>query len=141
MKILKPFIYLSILIAFLSLSSEPYAQNTDKKFNKTPEEIAKKRTDRINEIVSLTTTQYDQIYGLFVSHVTLAKEKRQQFGTDKKGFRDAMKESRKNLHQQVRSVLTEEQAAKLKQHKEQMREKRQHRKKNKQDSGDAPKSY
>ena len=62
----------AIIFFVLFFSSVISFAQVDEKYPKNPEEIARKITDRIQDELQLSGTQYDQVYEIFVKHITQA---------------------------------------------------------------------
>jgi len=103
-----------IFAIFISLVSS-YAQVNEKHLKKTPEEIARKIADKLQDELQLSDTQYDQVYEIFVKHITQVQADREKYGKeDSEEMKNAIMERRKNLRSELENVLSDEQMEKLK---------------------------
>ena len=120
-------IFTLIFIALFSFSVNSYSQKDEKAPKKTPEELARKIADTLRIELQLSDTQYDQVYDIFLSHISKVREDRKKYGKeDTEDRQNARKERRKNLKAELDNVLSDEQMVKLKElHKE--RKNRRHK--------------
>ena len=103
-----------ILAIFFSLVSS-YAQVDVKHSKKTPEEIARKIADKLQDELQLSDTQYDQVYEIFLKHITQVHADREKYGKeDSEERKNAIMDRRKNLKSELENVLSDEQMEKLK---------------------------
>jgi Spy/CpxP family protein refolding chaperone len=109
-----------LLLAVLISTGNIFAQVNDKP-KKTPEERAKFRADKMKENLNLTDEQYQSIYSMMLTNMLDRKSLREQYSTDKEGFKKAMKEKRKNNREQLKNILNDDQKAKMKQMRKQHR--------------------
>jgi hypothetical protein len=107
-----------ILLALIITAGNLFAQSNDKP-KKTPEERAKFRTDKMKENLNLSDEQYQSVYSMILSNIQERKNLREQYGTDKEGFKKAMKERRKTNKDQLKNILNDDQKAKLKEMRKQ----------------------
>lgn len=73
--------------------------------NKNPEEIAKTRTDRMDQKLSFTDTQRKEIYAF---HLKQAQD-HQKVIAERKAYREKMKQQRMADHEKMMGLLTPEQ--------------------------------
>ncbi len=119
----KSFALLLIITAFFT-SSTLFAQQDFNK--KTPEERAQKQSERMKKSLDLSDEQYQQIYDIFLKHITDADNIRNSSSVneDKSGKKEELKALRKNTHSKINTVLTPEQQVKFEQLLKEMKEKR-----------------
>ena len=111
-----------ILAIFFSLVSS-YAQVDEKQPKKTPAEIATKIADVLRKELQLSDTQYDEVYEIFVNHITQVQADREKYGKeDSEERKNAIMERRKNLRSELENVLSDEQMEKLKELRKKRRE-------------------
>jgi hypothetical protein len=90
----------------------------------SPEEMAQKRVDRLDEKVSLTETQKTETYAIVLEGIIDIQNLKEEDSTYKEAFRTI----KKDLREQIKEVLTEEQRAILKESRDQ--KKRTHHQEN-----------
>lgn len=120
----KTYLTTAILIfaIFFSLVSS-YAQVDEKQPKKTPDEIATKIADVLRKELQLSDTQYDEVYEIFVNHITQVQADREKYGKeDSEERKNAIMERRKNLKSELENVLSDEQMEKLKELRKKRRE-------------------
>jgi Spy/CpxP family protein refolding chaperone len=136
----KIFSIVVILIALIGINTTFAQVNDDvKKPKLTPEERAKMITDKMQKRLSLSESQYQSIYDIILVRITERRKEREQFQGERKAFRESQKEKNKAAKQQIKSILTDEQKAQLKEMKKQRKmekgnknkEGRKHKNKNK----------
>lgn len=121
----------SILILLASLFTIDSLAQVDEKQKKTPEEIARKITDRLQDELQLSGAQHEQVYEIFVNHITQVQADREKYGKeDSEERKNAIIERRKNLKSELEKVLSDEQMEKL---KELHKKRRQHDRKGQND--------
>ncbi len=120
-----------IVLALLTISSVSYSQNDSKPNsgkNKTPEEFAKKKTDRLNQELSLSQEQYNKIYDLMLTKAAERKANKEKFkNLEKTERKELKKQNRENFKKQMQSILTQEQFAKLEKMKANKKDKRKNK--------------
>lgn len=89
----------------------------------TPEERAKKRTDRLTETLALNEKQQKQVYELTLEQIKDREQLRQQ----RNDMRIESTAKRENAEKKMAEILNEEQRAKWEEHKKQNRERRMDR--------------
>lgn len=112
---------LVFLLAVLISAGNIFAQVNDKP-KKTIEERAKFRADKMKDKLNLTDDQYQSVYNMMLTNMQDRKSLKEQYGTDKEGFKKAMKEKRKNNREQLKNILNDDQKAKMKQMRKQHRQ-------------------
>lgn len=119
----KSFALLLIITAFFT-SLNLFAQQDFNK--KTPEERAQKQSERMKKSLDLSDEQYQQIYDIFLKHITDADKIRNSSSVneDKSGKKEELKALRKTTHSKINTVLTPEQQVKFEQLLKEMKEKR-----------------
>lgn len=116
----KIFSIIVILIALIGLNTTFAQVNDDvKKPKKTPEEIAKMVTDRMQKRLNLTDAQYQSIYDIMLARITERRKEREQFQGEQKAFRETQREKNKAAREQIKSILTDEQKAQIKEMRKQ----------------------
>ncbi|MBK9334205.1 MAG: hypothetical protein IPM96_17800 [Ignavibacteria bacterium] len=122
-----------MILAFLTFSAVSYSQDDSKQYsgkNKTPEEFAKKRTDRLNQELSLSEDQYKKVYDLMLTKASERKANKEKYkNLEKTERKELKKQSRENFMKQMQGILTQEQISKLEKMKANKKDK--HRNKNK----------
>ena len=114
-------VILIFAIFFSSVSS--YAQVDEKQPKKIPDEIATKIADILRKELQLSDTQYDEVYEIFVNHITQVQADREKYGKEDSDERkNAIMERRKNLRSELENVLSDEQMEKLKELRKKRRE-------------------
>ncbi|HRE41030.1 MAG TPA: hypothetical protein PLG90_06830 [Ignavibacteria bacterium] len=96
-------IVVAVMFAFTAVT---YAQSDSKK-GKSPEEFATKKATKMKEKLSLTDEQYKQVYDIFYANSTKMLELRNS--TDKEGRKEAMRQNRESVKNQLAGVLTSSQ--------------------------------
>lgn len=89
------------------------------KQKKTPEERAKMMTDKLNDIVQLSTDQYSTIYDLLLNNIQQNVSDRKTYTGSKEDLKFMIKERNKATRQKIRTLLTDDQIAKLKEYRKQ----------------------
>jgi len=100
--------------------------------DKTPEQIAERRSDKLRKILNLDDYQYKQVYEIIynsVSEINNLREKMKNNGTDKTVFRHDIKKIRTETYEKIKSVLNQEQQNKF----EELRKKRMEKAKQRKD--------
>ncbi|WP_256005641.1 DUF4890 domain-containing protein [Pedobacter deserti] len=96
----------------VGLSTMAFAQDgRDKGQVRTPEERAKKMTERLNKDLSLTADQQSKIYALNLEAAKKAKEAHVKGEKKVKADRAAFKAAREAHENQINSILTDQQKA------------------------------
>jgi len=122
-----------MILAFLTVSAVSYSQDDSKKYsgkNKSPEEFAKKRTDKLNQELSLSEDQYKRVYELMLAKASERKANKEKYKNLEKTERQELKkQSRESFMKQMQGILTQEQIAKFDKMKANKKDK--HKNKNK----------
>jgi len=129
MKTIKLYVTFIYVLVFLAISAGSFAQDKDSKVNKTPEEKAKFRTEKLKTSLNLSDDQYSKVYNLNLQRVK-----------DEKEFRESnskLREDREKRNTEYKSsfnnILTDDQKTAMKKmHKDknfrkEHRNKRHHR--------------
>jgi periplasmic protein CpxP/Spy len=118
---------LFMIMAVFSTANLLSQQNFNKK---TPEERAQKQSERMKKSLDLSDEQYQQVYNIFLKHITEADNIRNSSSVDenKSVKREKLKSLRETTHSQIYAVLTTEQQVKLEQMIKEMKEKRKSKK-------------
>lgn len=105
----------TLFIAILIFTgSNAFAQNDGTRPKRTPEEIAQKRADKMNEKLQLSSDQYKSVYNLFLENAQWRQQNMQSFGGDKEAMKKAFKERHLQNKEQLKNILSSEQITKLK---------------------------
>lgn len=91
-------------------AAHKHMRNGENMNRKTPEEIAKLKTDRMDEKLKFTDEQREQVYAVHLDKLTKQREFQGEMRKMGKEKRLAMKES----HEKIQELLTSEQKAALK---------------------------
>lgn len=111
-------ITIAILILNIALfTGIAFSQQKDK-VNKTPEEFAQKRADRMKKNLSLSDEQYKQVYDLFLNKAQERKLNKEKYkDLDKTSRKELKKQNRDKFSLQLKEILNKEQVEKLDQMK------------------------
>jgi Spy/CpxP family protein refolding chaperone len=121
---IKTFALLLGIIAVFS-SADLFSQQD---FNKrTPEERAQKQSERMKKGLDLSDEQYQQVYDIFLKHITEADNIRNGTSVNEDG-KEKLKALRESTHLQILAVLTPEQQVKFEEKIKEMKEKRKFKK-------------
>jgi lipopolysaccharide export LptBFGC system permease protein LptF len=134
--IYKKVLLISVII-FFAFAAGGFAQNDGVKTQKTPEEKAKKITDRMNTTLNLTPDQYTKTYNLYLNKIQKREQKMEQ-------MKEARKKENEEFRNSLKGILTDEQYSTLEQKRKEMKEKNGDKKgkkgnKNRNSDGDKPK--
>ncbi|MCB0726345.1 MAG: hypothetical protein KDD00_02700 [Ignavibacteriae bacterium] len=124
-----------LLLNIVLISGSAYSQQQDK-VKKTPEEFAQKKADRMKKNLSLSDSQYKQIYDLFLSKANERKSNKGKYkDMDKTARKEIRKQNREKFQSQIMEILDKEQIEKWNQMKSDHKGKGRHKgdKKNKPD--------
>jgi len=121
-----------VIIIMISLVSSftvnrVYSQVEDLKPKKSPEERAKKMSEKMTKVLSLTNDQQSQAYNIVLSHCQKADEIRAT-APDKAVCKEQMKLLRQSTDTQITAILTDEQVQKYNELKQKMKERKQQKK-------------
>lgn len=109
-KMLKKFFIIAglFVFAFILHSETAYSQGKkDGKWsNKTPQERATMRADKMKDNLSLSESQYSQIYNIFLSHFNEAQTMRSLSKEDRQSKREEMKSKRTEMQSKIEQVLS-----------------------------------
>ncbi len=97
----------AVLFMYAALSSVSYSQDG----KGSPEEKATEWATWLNNKVSLTGTQYDQVYGIYLKYAQQYKADREKKSGKHKGGYEPY---RKKANSEIKPLLTEEQLGKWK---------------------------
>jgi len=103
-----------IVLLILVLAGSVFSQDTKKR--KSPEEKAKRMTERLTDAVNLDASQQKLIQELYLKHFEKMRSLRDaNKDKDKSELKQTIKEYRTELRKSIGEVLTEEQKSILKQ--------------------------
>lgn len=122
----------SIIVLFIIfIFSSPLFSQKDYWKNKTPEEIAEKRAEKLKTKLALDDLQHKKIYEILLTFTTdmktLREQKNSSSDVDKKALRDKIRTLRKETYDKIISVLNPEQRAKFEEMKKNRMEKKKSR--------------
>ncbi len=116
------------LIAILTISFSIDAQRQQRGNMGTPEEMAKKQTERMKEDLALNADQEVKVGEINLKFINKQKDLRKNASSDRTAMREAMKTVRNERKAEMKKVLTEEQYKKmLAKDKEMMQKRKQGR--------------
>jgi len=101
------------LIAILTITLTMEAQRQQRRNMGTPEEMAKKQTERMKEGLSLNEDQVTKVSAINLKYNKKFKEMRKNASGDRTAMREAMMTVRKERNAEMKKVLTEEQYEKM----------------------------
>lgn len=128
----KKVLIFSLLLCLFLVANSSYSQTDDKKFPRTPEDIATKKSERMRQELSLSDEQYRTIYDLFLQNIKERQANRDKNKeTDKQSMKVTRKQNKKEFRKQLESILTSEQLSKFKSMKGNKHGKAKREKKNK----------
>lgn len=107
-----------IIVAILFFGFSGFSQDPEHE-NKTPEEHAKNRSERLAKSLELTDTQKGEIYSITKSHFDETKSKREQI----RSLRDELKKAKDECDLKIEAVLDDTQKEKYKEIQEKRKEK------------------
>jgi len=99
----------TIIVAMLLLSASLSAQD---KAKRSPEEMAKVRTERLTTVLELTPDQAAKVNALHLAHAQEAEARRAQNEAKREAMRSEMEAKRERHQAEMKSILTAEQYAK-----------------------------
>jgi Spy/CpxP family protein refolding chaperone len=123
----------NVLIVMIALLSTVFTVNklnsqvNDFKQKKTPEERAKKFSEKMSKGLTLTSEQQSSIYDIMLSHCRQADQIRAN-ETSKETRKEQIKNLRQSTDSQIKALLTDEQALKYEELKQMIKEKRKQKK-------------
>lgn len=121
MKMMKKIV---LATALLISASASFGQDTKGEENLTPEERAKKRTEKMKTELTLSDAQTSEIYAINLEHITEMDKLREE----QKALREKMKAEKEEARAKIKAVLTAEQNVifdqKAEEHKKKQEEKR-----------------
>jgi len=113
MKILKLFPVLLLFFFFISgINNNIFPQ--DKSVDKTPETRAKKITDKLQDKLNLSQTQYNDVYQSYISYFTKINVLKNNNPTETSDKKSVMKSYRQDLKAELKKSLNDDQIEKLK---------------------------
>lgn len=118
---------LSAVATVFAISS--FAQDGTKT-QKTPEEVATKRADKLKTELTLSDEQRTKVYTIILDNTTKVRAVKARYPNDKKAAKAEIKPLRETCDASIKSVLTPEQVTKWEQLKKEKKE--QHKEKKKQ---------
>jgi LAS superfamily LD-carboxypeptidase LdcB len=125
MKTTKLYVTLIYVLAFLVISVSSFAQDKDSKENKTPEEKAKFRTEKLKTSLNLSDDQYSKVYNLNLQRVKDDKE----FRESNSKLRDDREKRNTEYKSSFNNILTDDQKTALKKMHKDKKFKKGHRNK------------
>lgn len=134
MKYLKRISIICILLLFSGGIGNLYSQNKDKNF--TPEERAKKISDKMQTELGLNQEQYSKVYQSHLDFFTKVKTLRDNISSDRDNMKSTVKGYRKDLKTQLKGTLSEDQIKKWKEMKKSRKHKGNKDKKEKREKND-----
>ena len=132
MKYIKRISIICILILFAAGLGNLYSQ--DKGKNLSPDERAKKISDKMQTELNLSQDQYNKIYQSHLDFFAKVKTLRDNTSTDKESMKTTMKEYRADLKNSLKSSLSDDQMKKWKETKKSKMHKNKKDKKVKKDN-------
>ena len=108
-----------------ALQAQDKIRNHD---NKSPEEKAKMKTERLDKKLDLTDNQEAKVEQIFLTSAQKMAQLKAQKGNDKKAMGQEFKAIRENTNQQLKAVLTADQWAKKEKLEAERKEKHKERK-------------
>jgi len=108
---------IAMVMIVIGISAIAPAQQ-DQKSNKTPEEIATKKADRLKSALALTDEQYKQVYSVFLENANKMKTEREKMKSlDKEARKEIKKKHKEETRAKLQGILTKDQMDKLEQMK------------------------
>ncbi|MCC6865896.1 MAG: hypothetical protein IT280_07015 [Ignavibacteria bacterium] len=117
-----------LVLLFMFLSTSVFSQSEK---NKTPEERAKLRTERLTDKLSLSETQKQQVYDVILNHANQVNTIRNTQDITKESRREQMKTLRTDTNQKLEGIFSKEQIDKWNTMKQKMKEKHKNKHGNK----------
>ncbi|HMQ70159.1 MAG TPA: hypothetical protein PKA90_14330 [Ignavibacteria bacterium] len=101
-----------LLLNAVLISGSAYSQQQDK-VKKTPEEFAQKKADMMKKNLSLSDSQYKQMYDLFLNKANERKSNKEKYkDMDKTARKEMRKQNREKFQSRIREILNKEQIEK-----------------------------
>lgn len=115
-----------ILISFVVAIASANGSAQEKKVShKTPEQRTERITVKLNEELALNDVQKVKVKEVILKREQQREESIKQFESSREVFKEANKKNIKATEEELKTILTPEQMGKLKQSKEEMKQKRQ----------------
>jgi Spy/CpxP family protein refolding chaperone len=116
MKVLKLFfVVFALLFAFTSISSAQTDDNSKPmKLKKTPEQYAEKKASKMKDKLSLSDSQYKQVYDIFYQ---AALDRTTRMNSGEKPSKEQRKSYMQDINTKIESVLTAEQLSQWQKYK------------------------
>lgn len=115
-----------ILISFAIAIATANGSAQEKKVpHKTPEQRTERRTVKLNQELALNDVQKVKVKEVILKQELQREESIKQFEGNREALKEANKKSMKESEDELKTILTPEQMEKLKQHKEEVKQKRQ----------------
>lgn len=112
-KIIKAVTVVAVLLIFFK-TNICFGQS-DERTKKSPEEIAKKITDKMKESLLLSDEQYKQVYDLNLDKINAKKSNKEKYKTlDKEIRKNLKKQSRDEYIKSLENILTPDQLSQYK---------------------------
>jgi len=104
-------------VSYSQTESDASKNNYSKKENrenKSPEEKAQKKTDKLNKELSLSEDQYKQMYTLILAKINDRKANKGKYkDLEKTQRKELMKQNRDKFNAEIESILTKDQIEKF----------------------------
>ena len=95
------------VFAFILSSETAFSQKRDGQWsNKTPQERATMRADKLKDNLSLSESQYTQIYDIFLSHFNEFQAMRNLTREDRQNRREEMNKKREGVQTKIGEILS-----------------------------------
>ncbi len=108
---------IAMVMIVIGLTAIAPAQQ-DQKSNKTPEEIATKKADRLKSALALTDEQYKQVHSVFLENANrMLSEREKMQNMDKETRKEIKKKHKEETRVKLQGILTKEQMDKFDQMK------------------------
>jgi LAS superfamily LD-carboxypeptidase LdcB len=125
MKTTKLYATLIYVLVFLAISVGSFAQDKDSKVNKTPEEKAKFRTEKLKTSLNLSDDQYSKVYNLNLQRVKDDKE----FRESNSKLREDREKRSTEYKSSLNNILTDDQKTAMKKMHKDKKFKKEHKNK------------
>lgn len=115
-----------ILISFAIAIATANGSAQEKKVpHKTPEQRTERRTVKLNQELALNEVQKVKVREVVLKQELQRDESIKQFEGNREALKEANKKNMKESEDELKTILTPEQMEKLKQHREEIKQKRQ----------------
>lgn len=123
-EIMKKIILISFVVAIASVNGNAQEQKVPRK---TPEQRTERITVKLNEELALNDAQKVKVKEVILKQEQQREELFKQLESSREVFKEANKKNMQTTENELKTVLTPEQMGKLKQLREDMKQKRQKR--------------